>query len=593
MEPQTCINRIEYLFALWTLLVQFETMANRHDRKIFSEAMLIPVLNGVYGWNLENLNEDHQNYPGIDLADEKAKVAVQVTASKTSSKVIKTIRAFIEHNQHNQFRHLFIYILTDRQKTYSGQELQKEIKRLQQKRVTFGPEKNIIDPSSVITMVHQFDAEKCAQLLKILEKHFPEPKSSASKSIFSHSKSAFELLSAYSVLPKADPLFVRDALEIKSDEMSDILTELEANGVEPGALKPRDLKGIPQSLKRATALKLARVMPEDDPTTFHLFKDSRLIWDHKDFKTVIDVYLYEAERLRTLGHHLKAKKLLKDLPFDHPRISLFLATMLKQEGKYLEAIKALPTSLPDEPEALLLKAQLLRHKGDTKEALLLATKLYKTEEGGVIKAEASILLGTVALIGENFAEAERYYLDAIKIMNQIASAQAADIKARASSSLAVAKLKASPDANLTSSFRNVLGLLEDDSGAKAKILNNFGLELEKSGELQAALETLNEALSCAEKASDLATQAEVLNNLGGLYEDGGLNDKDRAIKYFERALKLIQNSGDVRVRVASMENLGMATDDVVLLTQAYDLAKDAGLNQQAKEIRSYLKAGQS
>jgi hypothetical protein len=62
------------------------TDINKYLEDFFKE-----VLNKILGTNLINLNQDRSNEPGLDLGDEIAKVAFQVTSQKTSAKINETL----------------------------------------------------------------------------------------------------------------------------------------------------------------------------------------------------------------------------------------------------------------------------------------------------------------------------------------------------------------------------------------------------------------------------------------------------------------------------------------------------------------------
>ncbi len=82
---------IDAAFAQWRTEVQSAGRQNRNDGSVLSEAVVMHVLNAMYGWNLVNANEDGQNYPAVDLLDLGSGVAVQVTSRRTSKKVQYTL----------------------------------------------------------------------------------------------------------------------------------------------------------------------------------------------------------------------------------------------------------------------------------------------------------------------------------------------------------------------------------------------------------------------------------------------------------------------------------------------------------------------
>ena len=77
--------------------------------------------------NLRNLNaEKGLNYPGIDLADDEARVAIQVTSDKTLEKVKDSLRTITKHSLHEKYDRIIFYILTRKQGSYAETAL-KEI----------------------------------------------------------------------------------------------------------------------------------------------------------------------------------------------------------------------------------------------------------------------------------------------------------------------------------------------------------------------------------------------------------------------------------------------------------------------------------
>ena len=57
---------------------------NRYLEDFFKE-----VLNTTLDYKLINLNEDRSNNPGLDLGDEVAEVAFQITSTKSSEKSMR------------------------------------------------------------------------------------------------------------------------------------------------------------------------------------------------------------------------------------------------------------------------------------------------------------------------------------------------------------------------------------------------------------------------------------------------------------------------------------------------------------------------
>lgn len=89
------------------------------DLSVYAENFFRDVLNSLLGLKLVNLNEDKQNESGLDLADKKARWAIQVTATPTSEKINNTLEK-ITDAQIRQYDHVKVLIVGKKQKTYSA-----------------------------------------------------------------------------------------------------------------------------------------------------------------------------------------------------------------------------------------------------------------------------------------------------------------------------------------------------------------------------------------------------------------------------------------------------------------------------------------
>ena len=75
------------------------TAMTRTDINHVAETALILLFREVYGFqSLKNLNSTQvANYPGIDLGDEEARVAFQITSTSDSDKINHTLELFTQH----------------------------------------------------------------------------------------------------------------------------------------------------------------------------------------------------------------------------------------------------------------------------------------------------------------------------------------------------------------------------------------------------------------------------------------------------------------------------------------------------------------
>lgn len=142
----------------------------RTDINHVAETVLIPLFREVYGYeNLKNLNsEEGANYPGVDLGDEMAWVAIQVTSTADSEKIKHTLELFAKYELYKKYDRLIVYILTEKQNSYSGNGFDQII----QGRFQFNKNQDILDYRDVLAQIDTFQLEKAQAVEQILEKNF-------------------------------------------------------------------------------------------------------------------------------------------------------------------------------------------------------------------------------------------------------------------------------------------------------------------------------------------------------------------------------------------------------------------------------------
>ena len=150
--------------------VQGAVAMNQTDFNKVSEDVLIPLFSEVYNYRkLRNLNTtEGANFPAIDLADDVAGVGIQVTSEKKLEKVKETLRIFIEHGLYQKYGRLIIYVLTEKQRSYSRDACSKVV----QGRFDFDPDRDILDKHDVLKEVGGLPLDRTRKIQEILELHF-------------------------------------------------------------------------------------------------------------------------------------------------------------------------------------------------------------------------------------------------------------------------------------------------------------------------------------------------------------------------------------------------------------------------------------
>jgi hypothetical protein len=132
------------------------------DLNRYLEDFFKDILNIVYGYKLKNLNEDRSNNPGLDLGDEAAKVGFQVTSTKSSGKINKTLEKAA--SQIGKFPKIYVLILQDKQGSYSG------VDEGLAKPFGFRAEEHILDIQDVLKTILSLPIDRLQQLFDLVNK---------------------------------------------------------------------------------------------------------------------------------------------------------------------------------------------------------------------------------------------------------------------------------------------------------------------------------------------------------------------------------------------------------------------------------------
>lgn len=179
------MNRIEYInkivkySALFIKEVEFFNSLNQYHINIHAESFLIPLLNEVFGISLENLNSTQKkNYPAIDLADFKNRVAFQITSTSSFVKLKHTLNTFFKYNLNKDFDVLYFYILTEKKEKYSDEKLDDIIP----KDFVFSTNQHVLDAKEILKRIENINSTpKLESIARLYEHDFSEIQSEARK----------------------------------------------------------------------------------------------------------------------------------------------------------------------------------------------------------------------------------------------------------------------------------------------------------------------------------------------------------------------------------------------------------------------------
>lgn len=172
MNLQKSIDRIIELFAIFRFGIEAHNQADLYDRNKLAEDVMIPVLRDAYDCQfLRNLNREKRDFAGLDLGDDRARVAFQITSDRSIDKIKDALQKIVAHEHYLRYETIYIYLLRQRQNKYSKKSLQGIVKGL----FHFDPDKHIIDSRDIIARIRSFDYDLIQRIEQTLEVHFANP----------------------------------------------------------------------------------------------------------------------------------------------------------------------------------------------------------------------------------------------------------------------------------------------------------------------------------------------------------------------------------------------------------------------------------
>nr|WP_321482064.1 SMEK domain-containing protein [uncultured Cohaesibacter sp.] len=170
MKREDLLTKSSGLLARFAFDVRVKNSMGLFDINTIAEDLLIPVFSVVFDCpELKNQNKIQLNFPAIDLGCSKSRTSLQITSDASSSKALKTINKFEEYDLGSDFDRLLIYVLTERQKSYSSKKL---VEAASGCSVDFDPERDIIDYQRLSQLLSELPDAKVEAVADILEDFF-------------------------------------------------------------------------------------------------------------------------------------------------------------------------------------------------------------------------------------------------------------------------------------------------------------------------------------------------------------------------------------------------------------------------------------
>ncbi len=170
MTRQELLQRSSYLLGRFAYEVKVANAMGHFDINTLAEDFLIPVFKIVFNCpNLQNQNRIQMNFPAVDLGCKTSRISIQITSDSSSSKVCKTLEKFKSHNLSDDFDILYVYVITERQNSYTSEKLAEAAYKLPFK---FDASTNILDFRGLAKMLNELTTEQLECINAHLEDGF-------------------------------------------------------------------------------------------------------------------------------------------------------------------------------------------------------------------------------------------------------------------------------------------------------------------------------------------------------------------------------------------------------------------------------------
>ena len=143
MTRQELLQRSSTLLGRFAHEVKVANAMGLFDINTVAEDFLIPIFAIAFNCpDLCNQNRIQMNFPAVDLGCKTSRTSIQITSDSSSSKVLETLKKFESHGLGSDFDKLYVYVITERQKSYTSQKLTDAATSLS---IEFDPSSDILD----------------------------------------------------------------------------------------------------------------------------------------------------------------------------------------------------------------------------------------------------------------------------------------------------------------------------------------------------------------------------------------------------------------------------------------------------------------
>lgn len=170
MTRQELLQRSSTLLGRFAHEVKVANAMGLFDINTVAEDFLIPIFAIAFNCpDLCNQNRIQMNFPAVDLGCETSRTSIQITSDSSSSKMRETLEKFESHGLGSDFDSLYVYVITERQKSYTSQKLTEAANSLS---ITFDPSSDILDFQDLAKKLGELTNEQLERINGHLEVEF-------------------------------------------------------------------------------------------------------------------------------------------------------------------------------------------------------------------------------------------------------------------------------------------------------------------------------------------------------------------------------------------------------------------------------------
>lgn len=172
MTRQELLQRSSVLLGRFAFEVKVANATGLYDINTLAEDFLIPIFAVAFDCpDLQNQNRIHMNFPAVDLGCKTSRTSIQITSDPSSIKVRETLEKFEAHNLSSDFDRLYVYVITQRQHSYTSQKLIQAASKLS---IKFDASSDILDFRDLASKLSTLTNEKIELINEHLEKEFKQ-----------------------------------------------------------------------------------------------------------------------------------------------------------------------------------------------------------------------------------------------------------------------------------------------------------------------------------------------------------------------------------------------------------------------------------